>query len=187
MIKAVLDACVLYSAPLRGLLLSLASAGLMEPFWTIEIQNEWTRSLLRNRPDLNRQNIERTCRRMDIHFPRGLIRGYESLISALTLPDPDDRHVLAVAIHTKADYIITFNLTDFPATILQQYGIEAVLPDTFVCRLIQKMPDRVLRAVKNHRLSLTRPSKTAEEYLETLEKQGLAQTVAFLGKYKTDI
>lgn len=45
---AVLDACVLYPAPLRDLLLSLASAGLFHARWTPDIENEWTRNLLAN-------------------------------------------------------------------------------------------------------------------------------------------
>jgi hypothetical protein len=43
----------------------------------------------------------------------------------LTLPDADDRHVLAAAIRAEADVIVTFNLGDFPAETLKRYGIEA--------------------------------------------------------------
>ena len=187
MISAVCDACVLYSASLRDFLLRFAEDGLFEPFWSEEIQNEWTHHLLQNRPDLIREKLERTRLKMDMHFPNGRVHGYETIIPTLTLPDPKDRHVLAVAIHAQTQYIVTFNLKDFPAMVLQSYGIAAVSPDEFVFRLIQKTPDRVLWSVKSHRLSLTRPSKTVEEYLATLAKQGLPKTVAFLRKHENDI
>ena len=184
---AVFDACVLYSASLRDLLLWLGYAGLVRPFWSEEIRDEWIDNLLRNRPDLTREQQERTYRKMNLHFPHGLVRGYESITPTLTLPDPKDRHVLAVAIQAKADYIVTFNLKDFPNTILRAYNVEAVPPDEFVFRLVQKIPDRVLRVVKLHRLRLKRPSKTVDEYLATLAKQGLPKTVAFLRKHEADI
>ena len=101
MISAVFDACVLYSTMLRGLLLRLAGAKLIHPLWSEEIQNEWTRSLLRNRPDLKRENLERTCQNMDFRFPNSLVRGYETITSTLALPDMNDRHVLAAAIYAK--------------------------------------------------------------------------------------
>ena len=187
MINAVLDACTLYPAPLRDLLLRLAQAGLLFPFWSEEIRNEWVRSLLRNRPDLKQEKLERTCREMDAHFPNSLVRGFEFLLPTLTLPDPKDKHILAAAIHAKAEFIVTFNLKDFPDTILQPYGIEAILPDEFVMRLIQRAPILVFQVVRNHRLGLVRPPQTVDEYLATLEKQGLFQTVAFLRKHKDEI
>ena len=187
MIRVVLDACVPYSALLRGFLLSFASGELIKPFWSQEIQGEWTRSLLQNRPDLKRENLERICKNMDVHFPTGLVRGYESITPTLTLPDPKDRHVLAVAIHVEAEYIVTFDLNDFPETTLRLYGVEALSPDEFVLQLIQISQKRVLETIKDHRLSLTRPSQTVDEYLVTLEKQGLPKTVAFLRERKDDI
>ncbi len=41
--------------------------------------------------------------------------GYEPLGERIHLPDPNDRHVLAVAITGRADVIVTKNLKDFPA------------------------------------------------------------------------
>jgi len=187
MIDAVLDACVLYSASLRDFLLRQAYGGLFYPFWSDEIQDEWTRNLLQNRPDLRREKIERTCREMDAHFPKGLVRGYESIVATLSLPHLNDRHVLAAAIQAEAKYIVTLNLNDFPNAVLQSHDVEAVLPDDFVMRLIQDKPDRVLNVVKYHRQSLARPPKTVEEYLATLEEQGLAKTVVFLREYRSDI
>jgi len=81
------------------------------------------------------------------------------------------------------EYIVTTNLVDFPNDILQPYGIQALSPDEFILLLIQKRPGRVLQVVKAHRLSLTRPSQTVDEYLATLEKQGLIKTVAFLREH----
>jgi len=187
MISAVFDACVLYSAPLRDFLLRLAEDELIEPFWSEEIQNEWTRSLLRNQPELKWESLEWTCREMDRHFPSGLIRGHEIITPTLTLPDPNDRHVLAVAIHTQAEYIVTFNLDDFPNTILLSYGIKAVSPEEFVLQLIQDDSLHVLQTVRKHRLSLKRPPKTVDEYLATLEKQRLPKIVAFLREHEKDI
>jgi predicted nucleic acid-binding protein len=109
----VLDACVLYPAPLRDLLLSLATAGLYRAKWSQQIHDEWTRSLRENRPDLDPDRLQNTCTRMNLAVTDSLVTGYEDLIDSLQLPDPDDRHVLAVAIRSDADAIITFNQRDF--------------------------------------------------------------------------
>jgi hypothetical protein len=61
-----------------------------------------------------------------------LVEGYEPLEAGLSLPDPDDVHVLAAAIHSNSSAIITFNLRDFPETALEQFGIEAQHPDDFI-------------------------------------------------------
>jgi hypothetical protein len=49
---AVLDANVLYSAPARNLLLYLAFSGVFQARWSAEIENEWTRNPLEDRPEL---------------------------------------------------------------------------------------------------------------------------------------
>jgi len=187
MISAVLDACVLYSAPLRDFLLRLAFAGLIDLFWSKDIQNEWISSLLKKRPELEREKLERTRREMESCFPNGLVHGYEPIIRTLQLPDPKDRHVLAAAIHAKTEYIVTFNLKDFPKSALLPYQMEAVSPDDFVLRVIEYNTKVFIETVARHRAVLTRPPKTVDEYLTTLEKQRLLQTVAFLQEHKTDI
>lgn len=114
------DACVLYPAPLRDFLLQLACEGLFRARWTHAIHEEWTRNLLKAHPDLNPKALARTCQLMDRAVPNALIKGHETLIEGLALPDPDDRHVLAAAIHGRAQMIVTFNLKDFPATALKE-------------------------------------------------------------------
>ena len=46
---AVYDACVLYSAPLRDLLMWLGLSGRFRARWSSQIHEEWKRSLLRDR------------------------------------------------------------------------------------------------------------------------------------------
>jgi hypothetical protein len=101
----------------------------------------------------------------------------------LTLPDPDDRHVLAAAIRGGADAIVTFNLADFPADALSLLGVEAQHPDDFLATLLDLAPGAVCAAVKAQRESLRNPPKTAEELLETLQAQGLTQVVARLRQF----
>lgn len=182
LLTALYDACVLYPAPLRDLLVHLAITAPFRARWTLQIQDEWISNLLQNRLDLKRERLERTRALMNQSVRDCLVTDYESLIPALTLPDPNDRHVLA-AIVTKADVIVTFNLADFPASALQAYGIEAQHPDSFIRRQLDSSPDAVLLAVQRQRESLTNPTKTVEELLDTLERQGLGETVAYLRRF----
>jgi hypothetical protein len=95
---ALYDACVLYPAPLRDLLLQLALTDLFRAKWTEAIHDEWTRNLLANRPELKPELLARTRELMNAHVRDCLVEDYEPLVAGLTLPDPDDRHVLAAAI-----------------------------------------------------------------------------------------
>ncbi|AGA34951.1 hypothetical protein TVNIR_3315 [Thioalkalivibrio nitratireducens DSM 14787] len=110
---ALLDACVLYPAPLRDFLLRLATTGLFAARWTERIHDEWSRNLLEKRPELAAQ-LDRTRRLMNDAVADSMVGGYDALVDSLNLPDSDDRHVLAAAIHCHAQAIITFNLKDFP-------------------------------------------------------------------------
>jgi hypothetical protein len=97
-VTAVLDASVLYPALLRNMLMRLALHGLFRARWSERIHDEWIAALLRNRLDLTRARVERTRNLMDSHIQDALVAGYESRIESVTLPDADDRHVLAAAI-----------------------------------------------------------------------------------------
>src|SRR6266508_3632867 len=180
---ALFDACVLYPAPLRDLLMWLALTDLFNAKWTDEIHDEWIRNVLADRPDLKPEQLERTRLLMNSKIRDCLITGYENLIEGLILPDPDDRHVLAAAIRAGADVIVTFNLTDFPAATLAHFDIEAQHPDDFLVGLLDVAPGGVCGAVKRQRESLRNPPRTAEELLSTLESQGLTQTVARLRQF----
>src|SRR5579871_4164115 len=98
MIRAVLDACVLYSAALRDLFMRLTVSLAFQPIWTEEIQDEWIRNVLENRPDLTRVQLERTRAQKERYGREWQAPGYETHLSSVTLPDEDDRHVVAAAI-----------------------------------------------------------------------------------------
>ena len=112
---------------------------------------------------------------MNAYARDALVDGHQSLIPALALPDPDDRHVLAAAIKCGADLILTFNLDDFPQPVLATYGLSACDPDLFLVDQLNLDAERVCRAMQQHRSSLKNPPKTVEEYLVTLEEQGLSR------------
>ena len=88
--------------------------------------------------------------------------------------------MLAAAIRGHANVIVTMNLRDFPPDVLGPFGIDAQHPDEFVLQLLDLAPGAVMAAAQNHRSSLKNPPKTEAEYLATLERQGLIQTVSAL-------
>lgn len=179
---AIYDSCVLYPAPLRDLLVRLARTGLFRARWTDAIHDEWIRSVLENRPDLSTSQLERTRQLMNAAVRDCLVTGYEGRVDSLTLPDVDDRHVLAAAIEAQAQIIVTYNLRDFPSGALQAYGVEAQHPDEFVVRLIALNPLTVRETVETHQQALKNPPKTPAQYLATLSNQGLHKTVTTLSQ-----
>lgn len=174
---AIYDACVLYPAPLRDLLIRLARTGLFRARWTEVIHDEWIRNVLADRPDLSAAQLERTRQLMNAAVRDCLVVGYEGRIDNLTLPDLDDRHVLAAAIEAQAQVIVTYNLRDFPPDALQPHGLGTQHPDDFILRIIALNPLIVRATVETHQQALKNPPKTAAQYLETLAKQGLPKTV----------
>jgi hypothetical protein len=177
---ALYDASVLYPAPLRDLLMRLALTGLFRARWTDKIHEEWMRSLLADRSDLRAEQLERTRDLMNAAVLDCLVTGYEETIESLTLPDADDRHVLAAAIVGQAGVIVTLNLKDFPPKALQPYGIEPQHPDEFIDRLFELDPDAVFAAVKEQRQSLKKPPKSVDEFLALAAFAGLPKTLARL-------
>jgi len=163
---ALYDACVLHPAPLRDLLMQLAVSDLFRAKWSNAIHDEWIKSVLERRSDLKREQLERTRELMNSHVRDCLVEGYEPLIETLKLPDPDDRHVVAAAIHARADAIVTFNLADFPADVLRGHGLEAQHPDEFISHLVDLSSQTVVHAARACRARLKQPPKSVDDYLE---------------------
>lgn len=181
---AVYDACVLYPAPLRDFLMWLGLSGRFRARWSIQIHSEWKRNLLINRPDLTREQLDRTSALMDQAIPDGVVTGHEALIAGLVLPDSDDRHVLAAAIRCNASVIVTFNERDFPQAALAPYGIEVQHPDLFIDNLFDLDQAAVVAAAQRQRAQLKSPPLDVDTYLDVLLRQGLVQTVKALATYR---
>ena len=172
---------------MRDIFLQLAVDDAFRARWTADIHREWIDALLRNEPLRDRAVLERTRDLMDLATRDALVTGYETLIPALDLPDPDDRHVLAAAIIGRCDMIVTRNLRDFPDASVAPYGIEVRHPDEFLSDRLHLAPRVFCESVRKVRARLVAPSITVEEYLAILNRQGLAATVAGLEGYSQSL
>lgn len=170
------DANVLYKAVLRDLLMEIAVRRAIVLHWTDAIQEEWTRALLRNRPELMASQLQRTCAFMATALPDARVTGYEPLIDGLVLPDPDDRHVLAAAITAGASLVLTFNTADFPIDQSAPNRPIAVHPDSFLGLVCAAAPDVVLAAVQVI-IRRTRPAQGGDaNFVEALVRAELPET-----------
>jgi hypothetical protein len=169
---------------LRDLLIELAAARIFRARWTDANHEEWIRGLVAHRPDLSRERFNRTKELMDETILDCMVSGYEHLIPSITLPDPDDRHVVAAAIHGRADAIVTFNLKHFPNGSLSPYGLEAIHPDEFISAQKDLDEAKVVVAAQSCRERLKNPTINSDEYLETLLRQELPKTVSILSPFK---
>ena len=179
-VRAILDANVIYPPFLRDVLLRLAVADFYRPHWTRRIHEEWMRNVSADRPDLSPANLDRIRDRMDASFPGALVSGFAGLEALFNGVAPEDRHVAAAALRAGAQRIITANLKDFPADALQPHSIEAVHPDQFIMDLALDNVWTVRRVLEEHRIGLLRPPLTTEEYAEAFIRAGLTRTAALL-------
>lgn len=176
--KVVLDACVLYPAPVRDILLSLAAEGLFKPKWSEAIQDEWIRNLLKNRTDLSIKVLNQTKCAMNFAFPDANVEKHEGLISLISLPDKNDRHVLACGIKSNSDLILTFNIRDFPKAELSKFDIEVQHPDDFILNLFELNEKITCNGFTKMTKRIKNPPLTKHQILEMLKKCGLPKSAS---------
>ena len=183
---ALLDANVLYPAPIRDVLMQIALPPRIfyKAKWSEDIHREWIEALMRNRPHMDRAALEHTRDLMNQKIRDCLVTDYDHLIPWLTLRDPNDRHVLAAAIVGGCDVIVTMNRKHFPAESLEPYGISALHPDEFLSNHLAFDPRSFCSALLKIRTRLTNPPFTIKEYLANLVQQGLEITATELEQYK---
>ena len=173
---AVLDACVLFPIATADALISLAVAGLFSAKWTVAIEDEWLAVAERRHPGLSgRFTTRRDAMRDAVLDWEVNAEGWKALAPSLTLPDTNDVHVLAAAIAGHADCIVTTNLKDFPASVLEVYGLVALHPDFIVAQLDLDVYS-ALGAFKAMRARKRNPTYRAEEFATAMERNGLAAT-----------
>ncbi|MEO1745239.1 MAG: PIN domain-containing protein [Pseudomonadota bacterium] len=182
--RAVLEANVLFSAPQRDLLLELALADFYQARWSETILAETKAAILKHRPDIAENRLDRTIKLMNANVRDCLIEPPVELISAIgDIPDPNDRHVLATAIVGQCQAIVTWNMRDFPASALERYGVEAIAPDDFLVAQFDLNEGAFLAAVVRVRQRLKNPEVSSEKYLSILIKNGFVGTAAKLREF----
>lgn len=172
---AVYDANVLYPSALRDFLIRVAIEDLVRARWTERILDEVFRNVAQNRPDLDAARLRRTRRLMCAAVLDCLVEEDRDLESAITLPDSDDRHVVAAAIRAGAQVIVTFNLRDFPESELTSHGLVAVHPDVFACELLARSPSVVHEVISGQAADLKNPPHTWLDIVAALERCGLTR------------
>lgn len=126
--KLLLDACVLFPTVMREMLIGAAGAGLYQPLWSARILEEWARAAARLGP-LGEAQARGEIALLRANWPQSERRATPGREAALWLPDPNDLHVLAVAIEASADAIVTMNAKDFPRATLAEEGLKRLDPD----------------------------------------------------------
>jgi predicted nucleic acid-binding protein len=189
---ALVDACTLVSAPRRDLLLTLAEAEFFRVRWSQQILDETGAALNKIFAERGFADASiRATRSVDaMHraFPEALVEAHAS-VAALKfgLPDANDEHVLAAAVQTQAQAVVTENISDFPAAILAPLNIEARTADEFIADTIELDEGKAVAAIRTLRIRLKRPEMSAEAYLRSLEAHGLFITASILSGHAESI
>ncbi|WP_194776723.1 PIN domain-containing protein [Pararhodonellum marinum] len=174
----VLDTNVIYPIDIRDLLFWFASYDLFTPKWTKHIFLEWE-NVMKHKgiPD---EEIKKRLNKAQLAFPDALVDNYESLVDSLVLPDEKDRHVLAAAIKTNANIVVTNNLKDFPETYLASFGLSAKNADDFITDTIDLNNDIALEAFRALVMNRSNPNLDEFEILERFRKNGLIDSANYL-------
>ncbi len=177
--RVVLDACVLYPPVLREILLGAVDAGLFEPLWSDRILEEWARATRKLGP-VDEARARDAVARVRAAYPAALIPPQPGLEARLHLPDENDIHVLATAIGSSADAILTFNAADFPRGPLVAEGVDRRDPDGFLWEMWSHHPDAMNAVLESVRAEAERRSggpTTLKSLLKRLRLNRLSKAV----------
>jgi predicted nucleic acid-binding protein len=167
-----LDANVLVPITLTDTLLHIAEHGMYQPLWSERILDETLSTLKVLHPTKAPLVLERRIARMNNAFPQACVSGWEHLVEGLVgiCPDPDDAHVVAAAIFGQAEIIVTSNLKDFPQSLLEPLGMQAISPDDFLLDQLDLNHEFVMESLQTQALNKKRPPLTLMEIAAQLEQ-----------------
>lgn len=163
---------MLYAALLRDLLIRLAIAGLCDLKWSARVQAEWTRNLAAARPELA-PALGRTRALMEQALPRALVSEGPPLPPHVRLPDPQDHHVLAAALHAGAGVLLTFNLRDFPPEVCGPLSIRVEHPDAWLPPVLRQDQALSLSVLRRMLAALHSPPMDLPDLAGSLRRLGL--------------
>ncbi len=174
--KAVLDTCVLMPPVLCDCLLSVAAAGLFRPLWSDRILGEWSHAAARKGIPAGAAIARATTA-----FPAARVPAAPGIEARLHLPDDNDNHVLAIAIASGADAIITWNAADFPRGTLSAEGIQRRDPDGFLWEMWSHDPARTDAALEAVRARAEAMAGTATALRPLLKRAKLTRLARAIG------
>ncbi|QBF31547.1 RSP_2648 family PIN domain-containing protein [Thalassococcus sp. S3] len=178
--KIVLDTCVLYPTVMREVLLAVARRGVFAPVWSAHILEEWARAAEKLGPmGAAQARAEIALLRRD--WPDAEAPAAPGREERLWLPDPADIHVLAVAVETSSDAIMTLNAKDFPRHILSEEGLVRIDPDSYLHGVWQSKPDLVAEAAEQVLAQANAMSGEVWEMRRLLKKARLPRLGKALG------
>lgn len=175
---AVLDTNVIYPVIIRDLLFWFAYYDLYTPKWSNHIFDEW-KKVMKER-NVSEEEASKRIEKANLAFPDALVQNYEGLINHLELPDEYDRHVLAAAIKTNANVIVTNNIKDFPEAYLQSFSLNVKSADDFLTDIIDLNQKQAIAAFKEMVLNKKNPKQDEFEILNQLRNAGLKDTANYL-------
>jgi predicted nucleic acid-binding protein len=164
-----LDTCVLLKPYLCDTLLSIAEAGVYRPLWSPMVMTELERNLARR--GLDEKRITHRVEQMNVAFPDALVTGYEALIGEMA-NDPKDRHVLAAAVRSGAEVLVTENLRDFSPEAVRPYDIYVVSQDAFLLDQLDLRPADVIDALRRQVSRYHREPRNVDALLTILGSPG---------------
>ncbi len=170
-----LDASVLYSAPVRDTILRLGhpDLGLYQPRWSARILDEFTQALIK-KGRMTSTTVEKVLAALARSFPEAsvLVPGH---IEAGMTNDPKDRHVLAAAVAAQAEILVTFNLRHFRPEDCEPHRVNVMHPDEFLVSVYDSVPDTVLQTVAQQAADLVSPRVSLGDLIGYLEKANVAE------------
>jgi predicted nucleic acid-binding protein len=174
----VLDTNVVYPVIIRDVMFWFAYYDLYSPKWSEHIFDEWKRVMIKK--GIPEEEANKRINKANSAFPDALVTNYKGLISHIELPDEDDRHVLAAAIKTNANLIVTNNIKHFPEKYLQSFGLSAKTADDFLTDIIDLNQSKAITAFKEMVLNKKNPKQDEYDVLNQLRKAGLTDTANYL-------
>jgi predicted nucleic acid-binding protein len=146
--KVVLDACVLANYRVANLLLLLAEKPrLYLPVWSDEILAETRRTQV-GKLGWEERLADRFQCQLRSQFPESMVTGHEHRVVDCG-NDPKDRYVLACAIHSRAELVLTFNGRDWNIDQrIHVFDVNVAIASGVVCEhlnLGQSRPKNVIK------------------------------------------
>ncbi|MBN9603729.1 MAG: PIN domain-containing protein [Afipia felis] len=169
----VYDANILFSFHVSHVLTFMAVRRLVNAKWTEKIQREWLENFTKKYPD-DVEGCRRRCDAMNRALPSAMVTGYEHLIDKIAFKDPDDRHVIAAALHSNAIGIVTLD-GHFTSDSLKPFGLRVIDPDDLLVECADQFPGDCVKVLEQSRLALTISNPTHGQYLDILESRGLTK------------